>query len=120
MIYNKKLGITDEMISEERDLETLSLWRRSIEVQMTELLKSVDSKDTLSKQGKVLYKCLISFRKILNTRIGEIKTGMGYRSERSLRKDRTLSMLFQQKAKEILDKNTYEEILDAAKAEIAD
>lgn len=35
-----------------------------------------------------------------------------------MRKDRTLSMLFQKKAKEMLDKEVYEMILNAAKEEI--
>ena len=118
MIYNKELGITTDDIAQEVDLGTLCQWKRSTDIQITELLKNVDGIRMLSKKGQTLYKCLFTFKKLLNARIAEIKTTTGYRSERSLRKDRTLSMLFQKKAKEMLDKEVYEMILNAAKEEI--
>lgn len=119
-MYNKALNITDEDVSQENNLETLNIWKRSINVQITELLQDVNNWQELPYKGKVLYKCLFSFRKIINSRIGEVKFIQGYRSERSLRKDRTLSMIFMQKAKEILDKETYIKILSAAQAELVD
>lgn len=120
MIYNKALGITDEDVSQENNLETLYIWKRSIDIQITELLKSVDNWQRLSQNGKTLYKCLFSFKKIIACRIRELKMLSGYRSERSLRKDRTLSMIFMQKAKNILDKETYKKILSASQAEMVD
>ena len=120
MIYNKTLGITDEDVSQENNLETLNIWKRSVDVQITELLKGVDNWQRLSQNGKTLYKCLFTFKKIIACRIGELKMLSGYRSERSLKKDRTLSMIFMQKAKDILDKETYKKILSASQAEMVD
>ena len=120
MIYNKALGITDEDVSRENNLETLNIWKRSVDVQITELLKGVDNWQRLSQNGKMLYKCLFSFKKIIACRIGELRMSSGYRSERSLKKDRTLSMIFMQKAKDILDKETYKKILSASQAEMVD
>ena len=112
MIYNKALGITNEDVSQENNLETLNIWKRSIDVQITELLKGVDNWQMLSQNGKILYKCLFLFKKL--------RMSSGYRSERSLKKDRTLSMIFMQKAKDILDKETYKKILSVSQAEMVD
>ncbi len=117
MIYNKQLSITDDMILSESDLAVLTRWRCSIESQITELVKDVDEWRKLTHRGKTKYKCLLTLKKILGKRIAAVKIELGYRSERSRRKDRTLAMLFMQKAKEMLDKETYSNILSAAQAD---
>lgn len=116
-MYNKQLNITEIDITAQNDIHVLSDWRRSIEMQITEVLTTVEyNKQALSPNGKKLIGYLTLFRKLINIRIGEVKFASGYRSESSRRKDRALSMLFMNKAKELLDAETYNNILDAAKS----
>ena len=39
MIYNKKLGISDEMINNEEDMDVVMGWRREIEAEIVEFKK---------------------------------------------------------------------------------
>ena len=44
MIYNKKLGISDEMINNEEDMDVVMGWRREIEAEIVEFnLRTVPS-----------------------------------------------------------------------------
>ena len=118
MIYNKELNITEEDVVKETDIEVLLRWRTSIESQITSMLAGVDSWTMLPDKKKTAYKYMFTFNKMIRRQIGVVRRENGWVSERSKRKDRSLSMVFMQVAKKELRKEDYARLLAIAQSEI--
>ena len=122
MIFNKELGITEEDVLNQEDIKILNTWRVSIESQMVSLLAGTDDYRNLPHRKKIKYQYLFSLRRMVKHRISEclfeIKKDSGWISERSKRKDRTLSMEFMRIAKRELSKEEYSRLLELAKSKI--
>ena len=62
MIYNKKLGISDEMINNEEDMDVVMGWRREIEAEIVEFNLRTANYPELSRNQKKARAILYSLR----------------------------------------------------------
>lgn len=124
MITNKQLGITEEDVMLEQDIETLADWRADLDTQIASILahNSVNSWRELPPKAKSAYTYVVALQKIVKKRIGDISEVMkietGYRSERQKRKDRHLAGVFMEVAKKELPKDDYARLLTLAQEKL--
>lgn len=117
MLYNKELGITEEDVQREENLDVLTEWRISLGSQISSICASKADKRDLSDNAKKLLKYKRAMMKIVNIKIKAVKIKNGWISERNKKKERTLSMLFMKHAKKHLPSSEYNKILALAKTE---
>lgn len=124
MIENKELGITEEDVLKETDIQILNSWRNSLQSQMTSILNRFDvtHHNELPVSAKRAYRYIKTLDRIIASRYGvlvtEMKVSNGYVSERAKRRNRTLIAKFMEVAKRELDKSEYKRILEIAQKEL--
>ena len=69
MIYNKKLGISDEMINNEEDMDVVMGWRREIEAEIVEFNLRTANYPELSRNQKKARAILYSLRLLCKSRM---------------------------------------------------
>lgn len=126
LIYNRELGITEEDVYNETNMQTLINWRHSIEDQITNIYMVSDSNDwqLLPHHKRVAVQFQRSLLKKVNHRINDIrfeqKLISGFTTEKSKRKDRTIAMYFMQTVQHELEQEEFERIKKIAKEKLAE
>ena len=118
MIYNKKLGISDEMINNEEDMDVVMGWRREIEAEIVEFNLRTANYPELSRNQKKARAILYSLRLLCKSRMSlydlQLKEEGKWKSPREVKSDRYLASVFMEVAKKQLPKPEYRRLLEAA------
>lgn len=109
MLYNKKLGITDEMVYAETSIEQLTIWKADLVAQI-QSIKLRQNQDLTSVQMKRTGDARLFINQLLTITEGRI---VQLKSEKS--GDVKLMRKFMKVAKKKLSKELYKEILSEAK-----
>ena len=103
MIYNKKLGISDEMINNEEDMDVVMGWRREIEAEIVEFNLRTANYPELSRNQKKARAILYSLRLLCKSRMSlydlQLKEEGKWKSPREVKSDRYLASVFMEVAK---------------------
>ena len=125
MIVNKELNISGNDILLQNDLSILREWKQHLDSVLTSILNhhNADNWYLLPPKTKSAYRYQYSLNLMVRKRIGVIvtdaKIANGYVSERSKKRDRTLSNKFMEVAKRELNKTEYNRLLNIAKKELS-
>ena len=102
MIYNKKLGISDEMINNEEDMDVVMGWRREIEAEIVEFNLRTANYPELSRNQKKARAILYSLRLLCKSRMSlydlQLKEEGKWKSPREVKSDRYLASVFMEVA----------------------
>lgn len=124
MIYNKELGISEDDISVEDDLQTLAYWRDALNAQLTSILNrfGADNSHQLPPSAKNAYRFVFTLERMARKRYGALRTDIavanGYVHPSEMRKARHLASKFMEVAKRELSNEEYLRILQISKDEI--
>jgi len=109
MLYNKKLGITDEMVYNETSIEKLTSWKTDL-VSQIQSIKLKQNQNLTSMQMKRATDARLFINQLLTITEGRI---VHLKGEQSI--EVKLMRKFMKVAKNRLEKQVYKEILEEAK-----
>lgn len=121
-MYNKRLNLTEEMILNEKDINVIRQWKSDIEKEMNDFQMRTCKYEKLNYRQKMVQQSLTGLWKMCRSRISEhiqnLKEQGVWKSERDRRTERHLGSVFMRIAKEELDEDVFENILNKAKTKI--
>ena len=124
MIFNKELGISEDDISVEDDLQTLAYWRDALNAQLTSILNrfDVDCSHQLPTSAKRAYRYIHTLERMAHKRYGTLRNDIavanGYVYPSEMRKARHLASKFMEVSKRELPDYEYLRILQISKEEL--
>lgn len=122
MIYSEKLNLSDEIIKNETDINSVINWKKEIEKELADFHLRTSRYQCLSNKQKAAKSALLSLRNLCKSKIGEynlkLKEEGKWKSKQDFKSERHLASVFMELAKLELNKDEYNRILNLAKEKI--
>lgn len=114
-MYYKKLGISEEDVVNEPDIEKVKEWKRTIDADLADFKARTSGYSVMTPGQRHMKAVLEAFSTLCYKRIGdhniELKEQGLWKTHKARKQERVFSVAFQQVAKEHLDKETYDRLV---------
>lgn len=123
-MYYKKLGINEEDVVKENDIEKVKQWKQIIDADLADFKARTNGYTSMTPGQRHMKALLTAFLQLCYKRIGayniELREKGLWNTSKQLKQERVFAVAFQAVAKDTLPNETYQELVRLANERIGE